>query len=146
MWNSLRFPWNVSLLQVLFLLYRWLFTDKQVDNGGFDRMQTSSFLTHLWNKFFKSSYSRPLPAIFSVMLLSSRRPKSVVAVVNYRYFISFAASFSEINELLLMIISSERASLEENKILWRTETSSASWQSLANLPVEFVSVSNNMRL
>ena len=80
------------------------------------------------------------------MLLSSRRPKSVVAVVNYRYFISFAASFSEINELLLMIISSERASLEENKILWRTETSSASWQSLANLPVEFVSVSNNMRL
>ena len=47
---------------------------------------------------------------------------------------SSAASFTEINELLFTIISFERATLEENKILRRAETSSrASWASKVSL-------------
>ena len=119
--------------------------DERADNGGFDRMQTSPFLSNLWNKFFKSLYWRPLPTIFSAMFCftglswwpgwynfplkdRSRLWRSS------RYFISCAASFTEINELLFTIISFERATLEENKILRRAETSSrASWASKVSL-------------
>ena len=124
-----------SIASTILVVRVALGADERADNGGYDRMHASPFLPNLWNKFFKCSYSRPLPAIFSALFCftglswwpgwynfplkdKSRLWRSL------RYFISSAGSFTEINELLFTIISFERASVEENKILRRAETSS----------------------
>jgi len=130
-----------KIAETILVVFVTLGSDERLDNGGFVKIHTRPFRPNRWYKFFKSSYLRPLPAIFSAMLCfiglspwpglysSPRKDRSLWWQLS-RYFGSSAASLTEITELLFTSISSDKASLDENKILRRAITSfRASWAS-----------------
>ena len=130
-----------KVAETILVFFVTLGSDERLDKGGLVKFHTRPFRPNRSYKFFKSSYPRPLPAVFSAMLcfigLSAwpglygfpRKDRSLWWRFS-RYFRSSAASLTEITGLLFTSISSEKASLDESKILRRAITSSrASWAS-----------------
>ena len=54
--------------ETIIVVFVTLGSDERLDNGGLVKIHTRPFHPNHWYKLIKSSYLRPLPAIFSAML------------------------------------------------------------------------------